>query len=93
MKNIFNIMAGVVIVATMSSCAVTMPVAISDAPIGGKRGVSESNVLFGIIYMNGNYGIKEAAKNGKITGGIGAIDEKTTNYLIFAKKELIVLGQ
>ena len=86
-------MAGVAIAAAMSSCTVTMPVAISDAPIGGKRGVSETNVLFGIIYMNENYGIKEAAENGKITGGIGAIDEKTTNYLVFAKKELIVLGK
>ena len=86
-------MAGVAIAAAMSSCTVTMPVAISDAPIGGKRGVSETNVLFGVIYTNGNYGIKEAAENGKITGGIGAIDEKTTNYLVFAKKELIVLGK
>lgn len=71
----------------------TLPKAVSNAPIGDKKGVSSSVVIFGTIYLNGNYGVKEAAKNGKITGAIATVDEKTTSYVFFMKKELIVTSK
>lgn len=93
MKKIKNILAVAILSLIVTSCTVTVPVAVSNAPIGGKKGVSESFVIFGTIYLNSEYGVKDAAKNGSITGAIGAIDEKTTDYVVFSKKELIVLSK
>lgn len=76
-----------------SSCAITVPVTVSRAPIGNKKGVSESIVILGVLYLNGKYGVKDAANKGKISSAIATIDEKTTNYLLFAKKELIVTAE
>lgn len=90
MKNkILKLLAGVLVVA-LASCTVTMPVTVSNAPIGSKKGVSETVVVLKFIYLNNEYGIKEAAKKGKITGAIATVDEKTTNMILFSKKELIV---
>lgn len=81
------------VTALMTSCAVTMPVAVSEQPVGSKTGVSESIVLFGSIFLNGDYGVADAAANGKIKGGVSTVDEKTTNYVIFVKKEIIITGE
>ncbi len=78
---------------TFSSCAVTTPHAISDAKIGNKVGVSKTIVLFGTWYLNGKFGLTEAVKNGKISGGVATIDDKVTNYLFFYSKEIIVTGE
>lgn len=77
-----------------SSCSVTMPLAVSAAPIGSKVGVSKTGVLFG-NQMNKSFGIGEAAHNGKITGGVGVADLKIKSSpfaFIFYKKEIIVYG-
>lgn len=81
------------LIAVMTSCAVIVPVGVSDAPIGSKRGVSKSVVVLGTMYLNKNFGIKDAANNGKITGAIATIDKKTTNFIFFQKVELIVTAQ
>jgi len=83
---------GVACSAVLASCAITLPVAVSNAPIGEKRGVSTTTIFAG-IYFNSNYGVKEAATKGKITGPIATIDEKTSNYIFFFKKELIVTSK
>jgi len=93
MKNLNKFLVAGLVAATLSSCTVTLPVTVSRAEIGEKRGVSKTGVLFGVIYLNGEYGIKEAAKKGKITSAIATVDEKTTSYLIFSKKELIVTAK
>jgi hypothetical protein len=93
MKVLRNIAIAGLIAGAMSSCTVILPVTASKAEIGELRGTSESIVLFQTIYLNKNYGLKEAAKKGKITSAIATIDEKTTNYLIFTKKELIVTAK
>jgi hypothetical protein len=93
MKNFKNIFIAGAIVAILTSCSVTMPVTVSDAKIGAKRGVSTSTILFNVIYLNSNYGIGDAAKNGGITSAIATVDKKITNYLIFQKVELIVTGE
>lgn len=76
----------------LTSCTVIAPVTASRAEIGSLRGVSETVVFLGIEF-NGNYGVKEAATNGKIKSAIATVDEKTTNYLLFQKKQLIVTAK
>jgi uncharacterized protein involved in high-affinity Fe2+ transport len=93
MKKVKYIASIAFLSAILSSCSVTVPVAVTEVPIGAKKGVSETNVLFGYIQLNKNYGIAEAAKKGKITGGISTVDVKFTNYIVFGKKELIVTGE
>jgi hypothetical protein len=48
--------------------------------------------MYNGIMLNKNFGIVEAAKNGKISK-IGAVDIKTTSYVFFVKKEFIVSGE
>ncbi len=90
MKKI-NFMAVVLSIA-LTSCTVIAPVTASRAEIGNLRGVSETTVFFG-IELNKDYGIKDAANNGKIKSAIATVDEKVTNYIIFQKKELIVTAK
>ncbi|MBL4709877.1 MAG: hypothetical protein JKY48_15705 [Flavobacteriales bacterium] len=94
MKKIRTILALAVVVASLSSCTITMPYAVTEHPIGEKKGVSKTTVLFGVIQFNGNYGIAEAAKKGKIKGPISTVDLRTTSYLgaILFTKELLVTG-
>jgi hypothetical protein len=92
-KRILNVIIAASCTALLASCAITLPVAVSNAPIGTKTGVSETTIIFGSIYLNSNYGVKEAAQKGKITGAIATIDEKTTNLFFITKKELIVTSK
>lgn len=93
MKNTINkIVLAVVLVSAMASCTVTVPVTASRAEIGDLKGESTSVVMFG-IYFNKNYGIKEAAKKGKITSAIATIDKRTKNFIIFRKETLIVTAK
>ena len=93
-KKITNILASLVVVTFLASCSVTLPYAVTDHPIGTQKGVSKTNVLFGSIYLNKNFGIVEAAKKGKIKGPISTVDYKITYYLgpIFYTRELLVTG-
>lgn len=62
---------------------------------GGAKGGMQpivGNAMFNGIMLNKEFGIVEAAKNGKITK-IGAVDYKVTNYVFFVKKEFIVSGE
>jgi hypothetical protein len=81
------------IIAGISSCTVVKPITISNAEIGDLRGKSSSIVLFGSVYLNSKYGIKDAAKNGNITSAIATVDEKTTSFLLFSKKTIIVTAK
>ena len=91
-KRVLGLIA-VGVTALMTSCAVSLPVAVSEVGVGSKTGKSETIILFGSIYLNADYSVAEAAEAGKIKGGISTVDEKTTNYILFAKKELIVTGE
>ncbi len=89
---------------TLSSCAATLPYAVTNNPVNCKKGVSTTNVIFGtsgawggsiqqgVYSTNKKFGVIEAAKKGKIET-IGSVDIKTTNYLIFKKVEVIVTGE
>lgn len=93
MKTLKRSLALILATLSVASCTITMPVTASRAEIGDKRGVSESVVIFGTIYLNKDYGVKDAAEDGEITSAIATVDEKTTDYIIFQKKELIVTAK
>ena len=92
MKKTLSFVSIIAVAAIITSCSVTMPLSVSAAPIGNKVGTSSTTVLFGGWQLNKNYGISEAAHNGKITGGVGVADLKVTNYIFFTKREIIVHG-
>jgi hypothetical protein len=75
-----------------TSCSTTMTVAVSRAELGDKKGVSNTIVVFG-IQLNGDYSVGDAAKNGNITGPIATVDVKSTNYILFQQKQIIVTAK
>lgn len=91
MKKMFTLVSAIAVAAILTSCSVTAPLSVSAAPIGNKVGTSKTVIFLG-LQMNKNFGIAEAAHNGKITGGVATADMKTTNYIIFTKQEIIVQG-
>lgn len=93
MKKLKYLGSTVILAALFSSCSVTTPLAVSELPIGSKKGISETTVIFGTIQLNSDYSVAEAAKRGKITGGISTVDVKYTSYILFGKKQLIVTGE
>lgn len=96
MKNlnkIKGILAGAVLAFGLSSCSITQPYAVTEQPIGSKTGVSKTSVILGVIQLNGDYSVAEAAENGGITGPVSTVDVKTTSYVLFSTKELIVTGE
>lgn len=93
MKKITKIISVSMLVALFASCTIISPIATSNNPIGSKKGVSETVVIFGVIQLNKDYGLSDAVKQGKIKGGVSTVDEKVTNYVIFDKRELIVTGE
>jgi len=70
----------------LTSCVVSQTYQITGNPIGTKTGVASSNVV-----GTGDFGIKAAAKNGKITK-IGAV-EITTKMFLTLKTTTKVYGE
>jgi hypothetical protein len=92
MKKITTLVITATMALLLSSCSMTMPVAVSDAEIGQLRGESNTFVFLG-IYLNPDYGIKDAATNGNITSAVATVDEKVTNFIIFQTRQLIVTAK
>lgn len=92
MKNATKFVMAIAVAATLTSCSVTVPMSVSAAPIGDKKGTS-STIILGTWELNKNFGIAEAAKEGKITGPVAIADRKVTNYVIVRKVEIIVYGK
>lgn len=96
MKKVSLYLSIVALSAFLASCTVITPISASSAPIGNKVGTSQTGILFGFIYLNKNYGINEAARNGKIKSGVATVDEKIRKIplvsIFFYKKEVIVSG-
>ncbi len=93
MKSLKVLICTAVVGAFMTSCSVTMPYAVTSNPIGSKTGTSSTGMILGVIQLNKNHGVAEAAKNGGITGGISTVDVRLTNYLLFWKRDIIVTGE
>ena len=93
---------GMMAVAAMASCSTIRPYTATNNPIGSKVGKSETSIIMGtssgdqlavgLIVTNGNFGVIEAAKKGKIDK-IATVDVKTTNFIFFQKVEVIVTGE
>lgn len=73
----------------LASCSVMLPVAVTDNPVGTRKGVATAKTFFGI--GNVDVGIEKAAKNGKITR-VATVDYKVTSTFFIVKYETIVTG-
>ena len=77
----------------ITSCSITMPVSATSNPVGSKVGKAKASGFFGMIYIDADASIQQAAKNGGITK-ISTVDMKKTNFLgIFTGYECIVTGE
>lgn len=96
MKRVKQILGIMAVAALITSCTMVTPLSVSSAPIGDKNGVSKTGVLFGVIYLNKEYGIAEAARNAKIKAGVATVDESVTKIpvvsLFFYEKQIMVTG-
>ncbi len=90
-KTIVTVFA--VAATALTSCTITTPLTVSEAPLtGNKTGTSSTVVLFGTWNLNSEYGLEEAARNGGIKGGISYADIQYKRNVIFMKKTIIVHG-
>lgn len=81
------------IILFITGCSVTLPVSATSNPVGSKVGTAKASGFFGMIYMDADASIKQAAKNGGITK-ISTVDMKQTNFLgVFTGYECIVTGE
>jgi hypothetical protein len=81
------------LMAMLSSCSITLPVAATSNPVGAKVGSATAPVFFNILVFGGDASIKSAAKNGGITK-ISTVDMKQFNLLgIYSTYTTIVTGE
>lgn len=101
MKKIKNIALIGLLSVFMASCSITYPYTAANNSIGGKKGVSETVILFGAagygnlgvgLVLNKDYGVIDAVKNGGINK-VATVDIKVTNYVFFQKAKIIVHGE
>lgn len=81
------------LISILSSCSTSMivPVAVTDNPVGTKKGVAKATAIFGIC-TNCDVGAAKAAKNGKITK-IATVDFKVKASFFKTTYETIVTGE
>ena len=79
MKKVF-FAAGLCLVAGLSSCSITLPVAVSSNPIGAKTGSAKADVFLRVFSFGGDASIQTAAKSGGITR-VATVDMKVTDLL------------
>lgn len=93
MKKIKVIFLITAVLMFITSCSITLPISATSNPVGSKIGTAKASGFFGMIYMDADASIKQAAKNGGITK-ISTVDMKKTNFLgIFTGYECIVTGE
>jgi hypothetical protein len=77
----------------LSSCSITLPVAVSSNPIGAKVGSSTAAVFLGVLSFGGDASIASAAKKGGITR-VATVDMKQSNILfIYQTYTTMVTGE
>ena len=103
MKIFKTILPVALLAVILSSCASTVPYAVTNNAIGSKKGISKTGMIWsfqsvamgnlsGGIVFNGDFGVLEAVKKGNITS-VATVDVKTTNFFVFTKREIIVTGE
>jgi len=90
---IFIAAISVSVIAFLSSCSITLPVAATSNPIGSKVGTSKATGFLGILFFDADASIRTAAKNGGITK-VSTVDVKFSSILnIVVTYETIVTGE
>ncbi len=91
MKKLFFLL--LISTATLiTSCSITKPNGFSNNEIGTKEGVSRATFVLGIPIDGGDYSVRTAARNAKITK-IACVDKRIKNYLLVYIVETIVTGE
>ena len=81
------------LMAALSSCSITLPVAATSNAVGAKVGEATAPVFLGVFCFGGDASIKSAAKNGGISR-ISTVDMKSFNILnIYSTYTTIVTGE
>jgi hypothetical protein len=90
---VFFLCAAAALMATLSSCSITLPVAATSNPVGAKVGSATADVFLSVLVFGGDASIRSAAKNGGITR-ISTVDLKQTNILgLYGTYTAIVTGE
>ncbi len=93
MKKITQFLGLAVVAAMISSCSITVPVAATSNPVGGKVGKASGNCYLNLVCVNVDASIMTAAKNGGISK-ISTVDYKYDDLLgIIQTHECIVTGE
>ena len=79
MKKMF-FAAATCLAMALSSCSITLPVAVSSNPIGAKTGSARADVFLRVFSFGGDASIQAAAKSGGITR-VATVDMKMTDIL------------
>jgi len=88
-----TIIALFAVVAMMSSCSLTLPVAATSNPVGNKVGQATATGFFGVLFFDADASIRTAAKNGGITK-ISTVDIRQGNVLnLIVTYTTIVTGE
>jgi hypothetical protein len=91
--NFRHLFAAAGMIACLSSCSITLPVAATSNPVGNKVGSATAPVFLGVFVFDGDASIKSAAKNGGITK-ISTVDMKMMNILyIYQTYTTVVSGE
>lgn len=92
MKKTAFLLAGAAMMV-LSSCSITVPVAATSNPLGGKVGKSSGKCYLGVLCFGVDASIQSAARNGGISK-ISTVDYHQTNVLnIVITHETIVTGE
>ena len=74
------------------ACSMSYPVAVTNNPVGPKRGVAHKKIILGIAFGHTDLGIIKAAKQGGIDK-IGSVDFKIRGGIFVKKYTTIVMGE
>ena len=93
MRKVKTIFALLAVVAMMSSCSLTLPVAATSNSVGNKVGTAKATGYLGILFFDADASIRTAAKNGGISK-ISTVDIKHESILnLIVSYETIVTGE
>lgn len=93
MRKVKTIFALLAVVAMMSSCSLTLPVAATSNTVGTKVGEAKATGYLGVLFFDADASIRTAAKNGGITK-ISTVDIKQENmFNLIVTYTTIVTGE
>ncbi|MDR1375041.1 MAG: TRL-like family protein [Treponema sp.] len=82
----------VLAVLLMAACStITLPVEITDNPVGDKVGETTESYLFGYLYISGSGAYSAAAANGGVTK-IATVEKRIVSNPFMTKVTTIVTG-